>query len=178
MFLVVVGLTVYCLLDVAQRDPRDVLTLPKPVWLVLVLVPVVGPALWLLSGRPAADAAAARAASPWPSGPTSGFPEFERPVSERRGRRRVVAPDDDPDFLASLASRTNAEHERLLRKWEADLRERERHLRDTEPGSAGAGTVERPADPTSAAAAGGTAGEAGGAPDLGSDGDEPDDRAR
>ena len=50
---------------------------------------------------------------------TAGFPEYERP--------RPVAPDDDPAFLAGIGE-SNAEHEKLLRAWEDQLRERERRL--------------------------------------------------
>jgi len=78
-FLVVVGVALYAAIDCLRTPSREVQTLPKPLWLLLIVaVPVVGGVLWILAGR--AD-----------SGPT-------RPSR----RPRMVAPDDDPDFLRSL----------------------------------------------------------------------------
>ena len=53
------------------------------------------------------------------SGATSG--------DTKRGRQ-PVAPDDDPEFLRSLDT-GNAEYERLLRRWEEDLKRREGDLK-------------------------------------------------
>ena len=71
-----VGLTVYCLFDVGSSDRRTVRNLPKPAWFLVVLVPLLGPVAWFLAGR----------APRGGSGP-------------QRPGRRVVGPDDDPDFL-------------------------------------------------------------------------------
>ncbi len=47
-----VGLSVYAVLDCARTHPAEIAVLPKPAWLaVTVLVPVLGPAAWLLLGR-------------------------------------------------------------------------------------------------------------------------------
>lgn len=82
--------TVYCAVDCAQSDRDQVRNLPKPLWLVLVIVvPILGPAGWLIFGRPRATPVPATA------GP-------------RRIRRTPVAPDDDPRFLAEL-DKTNRE---------------------------------------------------------------------
>lgn len=77
--LIVLGLTVYALIDCAGAEPREVRLMPKPAWLLLIaLLPPLGALGWLLRGRPAAP-------------------------SERPGRdTRPLAPDDDPDFLRSL----------------------------------------------------------------------------
>ncbi len=73
-------LLVVCVLDVL-RTPRELVrTLPKPLWLLVVLPPVFGPAAWFLAGRPARDAVPA-------------------PRAERG------APDDDEDFLRELDRR-------------------------------------------------------------------------
>ncbi|HET8615195.1 MAG TPA: PLD nuclease N-terminal domain-containing protein [Actinomycetales bacterium] len=136
-FLVIIELVllVYCLVDCIQSDPADVRTLPKPIWVLLIIVlPLFGGIGWLLAGKPERGAAAARQVS-WPSTRTSGFPEHERPAPPK-------GPDDDPDFLRSLRE-TDAEHERTLRQWEDDLRERERRLRD------GDQPPDRPTDATS-----------------------------
>ncbi|WP_019137825.1 PLD nuclease N-terminal domain-containing protein [Cellulomonas massiliensis] len=117
------GLLVYCLIDCVQADPDRVRNLPKVVWVFLiVLVPIVGGIAWLVAGRP--ERAPSRAV-PWPSTQTAGFPEYERP-------RRSGAPDDDPEFLASMR-RSDDTHERMLRDWEDDLRRREDRLRESPP---------------------------------------------
>lgn len=74
------ALTIYCVVDAIQADDAEVRNLPKPAWLILILLfPVVGPAAWLLAGRP-------------PRGP--------RRLSTRR--RPPRGPDDDPDFLRGI----------------------------------------------------------------------------
>ena len=71
-----VVLTLWALLDVLQTPARSVAVLPKPLWLVVTLIPLLGPTAWFLGGR---------AQQPAPS-----------TVSRPRG------PDDDPDFLRGL----------------------------------------------------------------------------
>ena len=72
-------LLVVCLVDVVQAPREAVRTLPKALWLLVVLPPFFGPAAWFLAGRPARGAVAPRAS---------------------RG-----APDDDEDFLRELRRR-------------------------------------------------------------------------
>jgi hypothetical protein len=68
-------LTVFAVVDCALTERRRVRALPKWAWLLIaLLVPVIGPLLWLLIGRGSART---------------------RPV------RRVIGPDDDPDFLGT-----------------------------------------------------------------------------
>jgi hypothetical protein len=83
-FLISLVLSVYALFSCIQTRDEDVPYLPKLVWIVLiVLVPFVGPIVWLLVSR------------------TSGV-RRERDVRPAKPSARPVAPDDDPDFLASL----------------------------------------------------------------------------
>lgn len=111
------ALLVFCLIDCIQSEPAAVRNLAKGWWIVLILFfPVVGGIAWLVAGRPTTSGPRR---VPWPATATAGFPEYERP--------RQVAPDDDPAFLAGLTA-SNAEHEKLLRAWEDQLRERERRL--------------------------------------------------
>jgi hypothetical protein len=124
-FLVIIELVllVYCLIDCIQTDPADVRTLPKPLWAVLIIVlPLFGGVGWLLAGKPERGTVGAGRTSSWPAAPTS---EARRP-----NRSAPLGPDDDPDFLRSL--HPDAEHEQELKRWEDDLRERERKLRDGE----------------------------------------------
>lgn len=53
LLVVTVAFTVWCLVEAAFADRRSVRRLPKPLWIVgIVLLPLVGGAAWLLSGRP------------------------------------------------------------------------------------------------------------------------------
>jgi hypothetical protein len=71
---------VYALVDCLQTDQRQVRNLPKPGWLVvIVLVVLVGPVAWFLAGRPR-------------SMPPRGY----------RGPGQPRGPEDDPDFLRNL----------------------------------------------------------------------------
>jgi len=140
-------LLVYGLIDCIQSPEGQVRNLPKVGWILLiVLVPVAGPIAWLVAGRPV-GAGARSARVPWRSTATAGFPEYERP-------RRFAAPDDDPAFLTGIDA-PDPEHEELLRKWEAQLREREARLGKSEvegkspPPSPEAPGSDDPARPTS-----------------------------
>ena len=84
----VVFATIYAFVDCVQTDRRLVRIMPKAVWLIAVLVPVVGPIFWLVAGR--TDARGGHA----PRGP--GGPRGPRRPPGPRG------PDDDPDFLRKL----------------------------------------------------------------------------
>jgi hypothetical protein len=118
------ALLVFCLIDAVQTPESSMRNLPKWAWIVLIIIlPVVGPVAWLIAGRPRTT----QASAPWPATRTSGFPEYERPTRPPR------APDDDPEFLATL-KKSNAEHEDLLKKWEDDLKRREDDLRKDAPG--------------------------------------------
>ena len=120
-FAVELVLLVFCLIDCIQTPDHEVRNLGKVWWILLILVfPIVGGIAWLVAGRPAPGP---RRQVPWPSTRTAGFPEYERP------RPQVKGPDDDPEFLAEMR-RGNAEQERLLQQWEADLRRREQELKD------------------------------------------------
>jgi hypothetical protein len=77
--LVVIGVALYAAIDCLRTPQREVQVLPKPLWLlVIVMIPLLGGVLWILAGRAG-------------TGPT-------RPPR----RPRLIAPDDDPDFLRSL----------------------------------------------------------------------------
>ena len=80
LVLVLVGVTVYALVDCVRTEEAQVRVFPKTLWLlVIVLVVLFGPLAWLLGGR---DRGTGRAAP------------LEPP--------RPVAPDDDPNFLRDL----------------------------------------------------------------------------
>jgi hypothetical protein len=109
----VLALWAFCLLEVITTDERQMRYLPKMLWVSIVLLPIVGSVVWLLAGRPQGGRATA-----WPAAEPTG---------------PMTPPDDDPEFLAQLGQ-VNAEHEQMLRQWEADLRRREEELRrDDDP---------------------------------------------
>lgn len=73
------ALAIYALVDCIQTPGKRVQHLPKTAWIaVVVLIPLLGPAAWIILGK----------------------------VPETRGRgrpdRRPQGPDDDPDFLRGL----------------------------------------------------------------------------
>ena len=106
-----VALLVYALVDCLQADQRRIRNLPKLAWTLLILiVPVLGPAAWFLAGRPKGEIAG-----------RGEYRVYEPP------RPRTVAPDDDPAFLETL--KRKQEDEDLLRKWEEDLRRREQEFK-------------------------------------------------
>ena len=122
-FLVIIELVllVYCLVDCLQTEPAAVRTLPKPLWVLLIIVlPLFGGVGWLLAGKPEGAPTGARRAS-WPSTSSGGSSGYERPQPPR-------GPDDDPEFLRSLHK---ADAERDLHKADAE-RERDPHKGDTE----------------------------------------------
>ncbi|PSK96380.1 phospholipase D-like protein [Haloactinopolyspora alba] len=103
---VAIALLVYALIDCFQTESERIRSLNRFLWLaIIVLLPVVGPILWLVLGK--ADPAQQRAAEPPP---------------------QQVAPDDDPEFLRQLRE-IDQSHEKMLGDWEADLRRREEELR-------------------------------------------------
>ncbi len=81
LFLVVIGVWIYCIFDVVRSDPTAVRYMHKLIWLVLVLLfNPVGPLVWLFLGRPE--------------------PIGSRLFEQQAGSPR--APDDSPEFLAKL----------------------------------------------------------------------------
>jgi Phospholipase_D-nuclease N-terminal len=115
-------LAIYSIVDCLQTPDSELRALPRFGWLVLILLfPIIGSVVWLLAGRARGGAEHPRIA--WPTGAVGRTPEQQRPP------RRMVAPDDDPEFLSQLGRSNNA-HDALLEQWEQDLRRREDDLRD------------------------------------------------
>lgn len=74
--IVLIALTVYCTIEVAQARALEVRIMPKWLWAVVVIfLPGIGPLAWLIFGRPQGGAGV---------------------------RGPQPAPDDDPDFLRGL----------------------------------------------------------------------------
>lgn len=114
------AILVIALIDCLSVEEYEIRALPRIAWVFLIILfSPIGGIVWFVAGRPQRSGAAPSAGR-WRPG--NGFPEAERP--------RQLAPDDDPEFLSRLAGRERAEDEARLRAWEADLRRRERELRD------------------------------------------------
>ena len=94
-FALVVGLTLYTLLDALRTHQDQMRTFPKWLWIIAVIFfPVVGPLLWLLLGRPRA----VRAPKTQQGG---GF------TGSRRGTPppATSSPDDDEEYLRWLKAK-------------------------------------------------------------------------
>nr|WP_246401074.1 PLD nuclease N-terminal domain-containing protein [Jiangella mangrovi] len=98
---------VYALIDCLQTDSARFRSLNRVAWVaIIVLIPLIGPILWLAVGK----------------------------VRQRPQRRpaappaRPLAPDDDPEFLRHLRD-IDTKHEQMLNQWEADLRKREAEIK-------------------------------------------------
>jgi hypothetical protein len=104
-YLLLIALWIYALVDCLGTPPAQVRGLPKGVWVLIVLLLgeiLVGPLAWLLLGkrRPYLAPYGAGSAPYYPRhAGTHGYP-LERPQPDG-----WVAPDDNPEFLRSLADR-------------------------------------------------------------------------
>ena len=76
--LIVLGVTIYALIDCARTPQEEVRNLPKWAWLLLIIFfETVGGIAWRVAGRPKKQGSSPR-------------------------RRKMIPPDDDPDFLRSI----------------------------------------------------------------------------
>ncbi|MER5862410.1 PLD nuclease N-terminal domain-containing protein [Kitasatospora sp. NPDC002040] len=106
--LLLLALWIWAFIDCLTTPEKEVKHLPKVVWVIIVLLfPLVGSIAWLAIGKQrGALRAPGRATGP------------------------QVAPDDNPEFLASLKQDQRDRDTELLKQWEADLRRREDELRE------------------------------------------------
>jgi hypothetical protein len=117
--LVVLGLWLFCVLDVITSDESAVRNLPKLMWVVIVIFLFdIGAIAWLIAGRPQA----AKQSLPY-KGNTGVPPEYDRP-----GRAAASSPDDDAAFLLQLRERAEAQ-----RKAAAEQAKRLREQEDQPP---------------------------------------------
>lgn len=100
---------IWALLDCIATDAAMCRNLPKPMWIILVLIlPDIGALVWLLLGRPEKAS--------WRPGST----DYATP-------RRPVGVEDSPRYSASpsISDRRSEELNRELERWEREQNERE-----------------------------------------------------
>lgn len=98
-FILGAALMIYALIDCARHEDDEMPgRLPKPLWIVIVVIfPLAGAVAWLVVSR----VELAKKQRRRPSG--SGYSAPGQPTRYTPPRRtRQLAPDDDPDFLAEL----------------------------------------------------------------------------
>jgi hypothetical protein len=81
LYVLPLALMIYALVDCAQDDDVERTSVPKFLWIVLIIVlqPYIGPVAWLVTAK------------------------IGRPKAKAQGRRPgPTAPDDDPEFLRKL----------------------------------------------------------------------------
>jgi Phospholipase_D-nuclease N-terminal len=101
--LVVLGLWIFCVIDVITTDESLVRNLPKMAWVFIVLFLFdIGAIVWLVAGRPQTW----QRSLPY-KGNTGVPPEYDRP-----GRATAFNPDDDAAFLMQLKARAEAQRQK------------------------------------------------------------------
>ena len=96
LFVLHVALAAAALISSLSTEEK-IRRMPRWAWvLVIVFVPLAGPAAWFLAGRPITAAG---------GGTLSRLAKLADPPGPARRPSRPVAPDDDPDFLRSLNNR-------------------------------------------------------------------------
>ncbi len=71
---------IYTLVDCARTDASEIRNLPKWAWILIILIiGTFGPIAYWIAGRPRRN-----------------------PGPNRGPQRRILPPDDDPDFLRSI----------------------------------------------------------------------------
>ncbi len=100
--LVMLGLWLFCIIDVITTDQSRIRNLPKLTWLLIVLLlPDIGSIIWLVAGHtwePRGEA---------PTRLQRQFPEYDRP-----GRHIATNPDDDEAFLRQVRKRADEQRKR------------------------------------------------------------------
>jgi hypothetical protein len=110
-------LYIYTIVDCALFERARVRGLPKPAWILVVLLfPVIGSALWFMIGRGRRGAA--------------------RPV-------RSFAPDDDPEFLSGL-NRSHVKNPKRSREQEERIRQMEKDLAELDETNKKNGDTDQP----------------------------------
>lgn len=104
--LILLGVWLFCLIDVITTPPERCRNLPKWAWVLIVLVFVeIGAIVWLIAGRAWEPKATVPAGARRPPRPT---------------RSAAVAPDDDEEYLAGLRARVEEQRRRAREQQRRD----------------------------------------------------------
>jgi hypothetical protein len=125
-------LTILALISVLSAEEGEVRALPRLVWVIVILViPVVGAIMYLSAGRPLPEYPLGTGLGGG-GGPGAGSRIWRTATGLSTREQRVVAPDDDPDFLRGIDTNRRAKDDEMLRRWEEEFRNRddEQHKRD------------------------------------------------
>jgi hypothetical protein len=121
--LLLLGIWLFCVIDVITTDDARCRNLPKMAWLFIVLLlPEIGSVAWLVAGHPRAGTGAGARGVPKRRAAPS-FPEYDRP-----GRFAATNPEDDEAFLAQVRARAEAQREEYRRRRAAELEAERRRL--------------------------------------------------
>lgn len=99
--LVLIGLWLFCIIDVITTPEGECRNLPKLLWLLMVIIlPDIGSLAWLIAGRN------------WNRQPANLPYKGNRGTPPPAPRMRATNPDDDEEFLASLRRRAEEQRRR------------------------------------------------------------------
>ncbi|MFI7600894.1 PLD nuclease N-terminal domain-containing protein [Actinoplanes sp. NPDC049681] len=102
VFLAAVQLVLLVLALIGSLSADRVRNMPRALWVLVILaVPLLGPAAYFVWGRPLPP-------------PREGTPI-------RRTGPRPASPDDDPEFLRSMNTEQSRRDRELLAQWEREL---------------------------------------------------------
>jgi hypothetical protein len=118
VFLAAVQLVLLVLGLISSLSADRVRAMPRFLWvLVILLIPLIGPAAYFVFGRPLPP-------------PRGGGPV-------RRSQPPPASPDDDPDFLRSMDTEQSRRDRELLDRWERDLQDRDGEDQGPRPPASG-----------------------------------------
>ncbi len=76
--IITLALMIFSIIDCSRTAENNIRSLPKWAWLVIIIfVPAIGSLAWIIAGRPKGN-------------------------GRGRRKRKIVPPDDNPDFLGKL----------------------------------------------------------------------------
>lgn len=87
------ALLLYGLIDCARADSFELAGLPRPVWYVLIVIPVIGPLAWIAVSRTQRYGRGNQPSDPQPLPPDED-PEFLRWLAQQEKRRKRDEPDE------------------------------------------------------------------------------------
>ncbi|GDX25449.1 MAG: PLDc N-terminal domain-containing protein [Candidatus Nanopelagicaceae bacterium] len=76
--IITLALMIFSIIDCSRTAENNIRSLPKWAWLVIIIfVPAIGSIAWIIAGRPKGN-------------------------GRGRRKRKIIPPDDNPDFLGKL----------------------------------------------------------------------------